>query len=81
MTAAHAINICLKEVALLAEVYLALVTTVATKDKAIMAELAQLKGLVLSIDGVQPEKGNETLYLIREIQTGLVDCSVSFGTN
>ena len=37
-----------------------------------MAELAQLKGLVLSIDGVQPEKGNETLYLIREIQTGLV---------
>ncbi|MEW9672507.1 hypothetical protein [Ammoniphilus sp. 3BR4] len=30
------------------------------------------KGIVLSIDGVQPEKGNETLYVIREVLSGTV---------
>ena len=29
-------------------------------------------GLVLSIDGVQPEKGNETLYVIREVLSGTI---------
>ena len=29
-------------------------------------------GLILSIDGVQPEKGNETLYVIREVLSGTV---------
>jgi len=29
-------------------------------------------GLVLSMDGVQPEKGNETLYVIREVLSGTV---------
>ena len=28
--------------------------------------------IILSIDGVQPEKGNETLYILREVQTGRV---------
>lgn len=30
------------------------------------------KGIVLSIDGVQPEKGNETLYVIREVLSGTI---------
>jgi hypothetical protein len=29
-------------------------------------------GIILSIDGVQPEKGNETLYVIREVLSGTV---------
>lgn len=29
-------------------------------------------GLILSIDGVQPEKGNETLYVIREVLSGTI---------
>ncbi|MCM3763295.1 transposase, partial [Alkalihalobacillus oceani] len=29
-------------------------------------------GIILSIDGVQPEKGNETLYVIREVLSGSI---------
>jgi hypothetical protein len=29
-------------------------------------------GLILSIDGIQPEKGNETVYLVRDVLTGRV---------
>jgi len=32
----------------------------------------ELKGLVLSIDGLQPERGNSILYIVREVQTGEV---------
>ncbi|MFC0331590.1 hypothetical protein ACFOLF_12860 [Paenibacillus sepulcri] len=28
------------------------------------------KGIMLSMDGVQPEKGNETLYVVREVFSG-----------
>ena len=30
------------------------------------------KGMVLSIDGIQPDKGNETIYLIRDVLTGRI---------
>lgn len=29
-------------------------------------------GIILSMDGVQPEKGNETLYVIREVLSGII---------
>lgn len=29
-------------------------------------------GIILSMDGVQPEKGNETLYVIREVLSGTI---------
>jgi hypothetical protein len=29
-------------------------------------------GLILSIDGIQPDKGNETVYLVRDVLTGRV---------
>jgi hypothetical protein len=33
--------------------------------------VAQLNGgLLLSIDGIQPDKGNETIYLVRDLLTG-----------
>ncbi len=33
-------------------------------------KVPNLKGLVISIDGIEPEKGNEILYIIREVQSG-----------
>lgn len=66
------VSICDKQVVLLSEVYLALVTTAAAADPAALDELRARGGILLSIDGVQPEKGNETLYLLRELQTGRV---------
>jgi len=30
------------------------------------------KGIMLSMDGVQPEKGNETLYVVREVFSGTI---------
>jgi hypothetical protein len=27
-------------------------------------------GIILSIDGIQPDKGNETIYLVRDVITG-----------
>ena len=34
-------------------------------------QLAQLGGLIIGIDGMQPEKGNLCLYLVREARLGL----------
>jgi hypothetical protein len=34
----------------------------------LVAEYAGVKDLVLSIDGLQPEKGHETLYVVRELR-------------
>ncbi len=48
------------------------VTTVAQEDLKLMAELHDLGGIILAIDGIQPEKGNETVYLLREVRLGRV---------
>jgi hypothetical protein len=41
--------------------------------KQILAETtAQNGGIILSMDGVQPEKGNEMLYVIREVFSGTI---------
>ncbi|WP_261381516.1 hypothetical protein [Paenibacillus cremeus] len=40
------------------------------------AELTQVSndhgGIMISMDGVQPEKGNETLYVVREVFSGTI---------
>jgi hypothetical protein len=66
------LQISIKEVALLGEVFLALVTTVAGQDQEFMKELRSLGGIVLGIDGIQPEKSQETLYILREVRSGRV---------
>jgi hypothetical protein len=63
------VTISLKEVELLSEVFLALVTTHARDDAQLLAQLRTQGTIVLAIDGVQPEKGNETLYLLRDLQS------------
>ena len=35
-------------------------------------QVEQNGGLLLSIDGIQPDKGNETVYLVRDVLTGRV---------
>lgn len=41
-------------------------------DKVLAEVTEQNGGIILSMDGVQPEKGNETLYVIREVFSGTV---------
>lgn len=39
----------------------------------VLAEITEQNGgIILSMDGVQPEKGNETLYVIREVFSGTI---------
>jgi hypothetical protein len=33
-------------------------------------ELLAQGGVILAIDGIQPDKGNETIYLVRDVLTG-----------
>lgn len=41
--------------------------------KKVLAEITEQNGgIILSMDGVQPEKGNETLYVIREVFSGTI---------
>ena len=57
------------EIYLLTQVYLAL--TQAT-NKQTTPQIEQMKkngGILLSLDGVQPEKGNQTLWILRDQQT------------
>jgi hypothetical protein len=43
--------------------------------KAWVAQVQTNGGLLLSLDGIQPEKGNETIYLVRDVLTGRVLCA------
>jgi hypothetical protein len=64
--------ISLKEVQLLSEVFLALVETVVKNDPQVVAQLHAQGGIVLAADGIQPEKGNETLWLFRDVLSGRI---------
>jgi hypothetical protein len=35
-----------------------------------LGQVRKNKGCIISIDGIQPDKGNETIYLVREVSTG-----------
>jgi hypothetical protein len=62
----------LQEVALWCEVFLALVTPVVQHDEELMAQLHTFGGLILAIDGVQPEKSPETRSRLRDVRSGRV---------
>ena len=46
--------------------------TEVSQDAAWKEEVRENKGLVLSIDGIQPDRGNETIYLVRDVFTGRI---------
>jgi hypothetical protein len=65
------VSISRREVAYLIETYGALLragSEVGT-DESWLAEVREQGGMLLSIDGIQPDKGNETVYLVREVHT------------
>jgi hypothetical protein len=66
------VEISRTEVYVLIEVYLELVHSRPLPDKEFMEAARRNGGIVLVIDGVQPEKGNETLYLLMDALTGKV---------
>ena len=43
----------------------------AAQPAKIRRKLSSLKRLVIGLDGMQPEKGNDSLYLVRELQCGV----------
>jgi hypothetical protein len=42
----------------------------AKEDKEWLGEVAKNKGIILSMDGIKPDGGNETIYLVRDALTG-----------
>ncbi len=72
--APFALTISRRETLYLFEAYCTLVRTaqeIAT-DSAWHDQVRANGGLILSIDGIQPDKGNETVYLVRDVLTGRV---------
>jgi hypothetical protein len=67
--------ICEREVANLFLDFLALLK--AAQSAKIRNKLGCLQGLVIAVDGMQPEKGNDCLYIVREIQCGVTLLAVN----
>ncbi len=44
----------------------------AKDDQEWLAQVKKNRGIIVSVDGIQPEKGNETVYLVRDALTGRV---------
>jgi hypothetical protein len=61
-----------REILFLFEAYAALVraATEVAQDEEWKAQVRENQGLLLSIDGIQPDNGNETIYLVRDVWTG-----------
>ena len=65
------ISISEREIQYLIETYMLLITGV-KQDKSYLDEVILPEGIILSIDGIQPEKGNEVLYILRDVLSGEV---------
>jgi hypothetical protein len=63
------LDISEREISYLVIDFLALLK--AAQPAQIQHKLQGLKGLIIGIDGMQPEKGNDCLYLVRELQCGV----------
>ncbi len=71
----HKVTISRREVLYLFDAYCTLlrIAQQPEHDPTWAAWLAQVEangGLLLALDGIQPDKGNETVYLVREVLTG-----------
>ena len=63
-----------REILFLFEAYTALLRagTEVSHDEAWKEQVRKNKGILLSIDGIQPDAGNETIYLLRDVLTGRI---------
>ncbi|CAA9369566.1 MAG: Transposase [uncultured Chloroflexia bacterium] len=63
-----------REISYLFDAYTTLVraTHEVADDKAWHEQVRANGGLIISIDGIQPDKGNETVYLVRDVLSGRI---------
>lgn len=63
-----------REILFLFEAYSALLRagTEVTHDECWKEQVSENTGIILSIDGIQPDKGDETIYLLRDVLTGRI---------
>ena len=66
------VSICRREVLYLFDAYCSLLRAASDvkEDRQWLSEAKKNGGIILSIDGIQPDKGNETVYLVRDALTG-----------
>ncbi len=69
------VRICEREVAKLLVDFLAMLA--AAQPNRIRQKLSALKWVIVSVDGMQPEKGNDCLYIVRELQCGVTLLAVN----
>ena len=68
------VTISRREILYLFEAYSTLLraSSEAKEDQPWLAQVKKNGGIIVSVDGIQPEKGNETVYLVRDACTGRV---------
>src|SRR5438105_10108521 len=68
------VKIARREILYLFEAYCTLLraSSEAKDDQEWLAQVKKNRGIIVSVDGIQPEKGNETVYLVRDALTGRV---------
>jgi hypothetical protein len=68
------VKIARREILYLFEAYCTLLRACseAKDDVEWLAQVEKNGGIIVSVDGIQPEKGNETVYLVRDALTGRV---------
>src|ERR1700694_703038 len=68
------VKIARREILYLFEAYCTLLraSSEAKDDVEWLAQVEKNGGIIVSVDGIQPEKGNETVYLVRDALTGCV---------
>jgi hypothetical protein len=68
------VKIARREILYLFEAYCTLlrVSSEAKEDEQWLEQVNKNGGIIVSVDGIQPEKGNETVYLVRDALTGRV---------
>jgi hypothetical protein len=68
------VSISRREILYLFEAYCTLLraSSEVKDDQQWLAEVKKNGGIIVSVDGIQPEKGNETVYVVRDALTGRV---------
>ncbi len=68
------VKIARREILYLFDAYCTLLraASVAKDDEDWLAQVDKNGGVIVAIDGIQPDKGNETIYLVRDALTGRV---------
>lgn len=66
------VTISRREILYLFEAYCTLLraSSEVQDDQAWLSQVQKNGGIIVSVDGIQPEKGNETVYLVRDALTG-----------